>query len=463
MTRAVELPLWLFVLIVLFAAVTFASHFLFPSVRWFFRRRAQKLVDELNKRLEYPIQPFKLARRVDTIQRLRYDPDVIEAVSDYSRETGVREDVAFETASRYAREIVPGFSATAYFSIAMRASRWLSTLLYDVRIGWEDKTQATDTDATVIYVMNHRSNLDYVLVTYLVANRSALSYAVGEWARIWPLRPLIRALGGYFIRRRSRNALYRRVLARYVQMATAAGVTQAMFPEGGLSQSGHLGIPKLGLLNYVVSSFDPEGRDVVFVPVALNYDRVVEDTLLVEARRKGEKRFRGTIPSATAFVLRYSWRRIMGRVGRFGTAGVSFGEPLSLKASGFDDATEVAKELMRRIAKAMPIVSVPLVASLIGDGPVTREELLERVTRRLAELKAEGAALLTEDDPETVLEAGLVQLVNRRILTEEDGQLSVPPDRVDLLAYYAASIRSHTDAGAETMVSHAPVGESETT
>lgn len=44
MTSTVELPLWLFVLIVLFAAVTFASHFLFPSVRWFFRRRMERVV-----------------------------------------------------------------------------------------------------------------------------------------------------------------------------------------------------------------------------------------------------------------------------------------------------------------------------------------------------------------------------------------------------------------------------------
>ena len=44
-----------------------------------------------------------------------------------------------------------------------------------------------DPKATVIFVMNHRSNMDYVLITWLVANRSAISYAVGEWARIWPL------------------------------------------------------------------------------------------------------------------------------------------------------------------------------------------------------------------------------------------------------------------------------------
>ena len=102
MFRTVELPLWLLVLILLFAAVTFASHFLFPSVRWFLRRRAERLVAELNRRLHRPIQPFKLLNRTDMIQRLidrghayvsggavYFDVSTVEnfgQVSHYSRE-----------------------------------------------------------------------------------------------------------------------------------------------------------------------------------------------------------------------------------------------------------------------------------------------------------------------------------------------------------------------------------------
>ena len=85
MTATVELPVWLFILIVLFAAVTFASHFLFPSVRWFFRRRMERAVARLNQKLERPIQPFKLARRYDMIQRLIYDPEVGLAIADHAR------------------------------------------------------------------------------------------------------------------------------------------------------------------------------------------------------------------------------------------------------------------------------------------------------------------------------------------------------------------------------------------
>ena len=114
-------------------------------------------------------------------------------------------------------------------------------------------------DASVVFVINHRSNMDYVLVTYLVSESSALSYAVGEWARVWALQRLIRAMGGYFVRRDSSNPLYRKVLARYVHMATTSGVAQAVFPEGGLTRDGALRPPKLGLLSYMVSGFDPNG------------------------------------------------------------------------------------------------------------------------------------------------------------------------------------------------------------
>ena len=302
MFHDVLLPLWLLVLILGFAAVTFASHFLFPSVRWFFRRRAEGVVARLNARLTRPIEPFKLARRYDTIQRLIYDPKVIEAVAEHAAAEGIPRAVAHQEAHRYAREIVPSFSASAYFGFGTRAARLISQMLYRIRVGHFDEAElaAVPASSTVVFVMNHRSNMDYVLVTFMAAERSAtLSYAVGEWARVWPLSGLIRSMGAYFIRRKSRNALYRRVLARYVQIATAEGVTQAVFPEGGLSLDGTVGEPKLGILSYIAAA-DTPGRDVVFVPVALNYDRVLEDRVLVAAQAE----VRASVPGAGLADLR---------------------------------------------------------------------------------------------------------------------------------------------------------------
>jgi glycerol-3-phosphate O-acyltransferase len=96
------------------------------------------------------------------------------------------------------------------------------------------------------------------------------------------------------------------VLARYVQMATEAGVTQAVFPEGGLSRTGALGKPKLGLISYILDGFQPgQSRDVVFVPVAINYDRVMEDRNLIEAQENGARAFRFSIRP----IYRYLRRR----------------------------------------------------------------------------------------------------------------------------------------------------------
>ncbi|MEM8824906.1 MAG: 1-acyl-sn-glycerol-3-phosphate acyltransferase, partial [Pseudomonadota bacterium] len=374
MFRTVELPIWALVLLCLFAAVTFASHFLFPSVRWFFRRRAEKVVAQLNARLPKPIEPFKLARRVDTINRLTHDPDVAQAIIDHAAVEGVPEQVAFETARRYAREIVPSFSALLYFQIATKLARWLSRGLYRVRVtGEAEAMDDIPTEATVIFVLNHRSNMDYVLVTWLAARRTALAYAVGEWARRWPLRPLIRAMGGYFVRRRNLNPLYRKILARYVQIATNEGVTQAFFPEGRLSRDGALQDPKLGILSYVVTDHDPAAsRDVVFVPVAINYERVLEDHVLLAARTEGARAFRLRWWMVARYLEQHIRLRLTGRFSRFGYAAVAFGRPLSLNAflaQRRSDATaELATELLSRISERLPILPMALVCEALAQG-----------------------------------------------------------------------------------------------
>ncbi len=448
MTSTVELPIWLFVLILLFAAVTAASHLLFPSVRWFFRRRMEKAVARLNTRLERPIEPFKLLRRHDMIQRIVYSPDVSQAIVEHAKAEGIPENVAFQQAKRYAREIVPSFSASTYFGVAIRLAKFLSRALYRVRLGYFDEVgiQNIPRESTVVFVMNHRSNMDYVLVTYLAAERSALAYAVGEWARVWPLSRLIKAMGAYFIRRQSRNALYRRVLARYVRLATDGGVTQAMFPEGGLSVDGGLHPPKLGLLKYIVDGFDPNIRDVVFVPVALNYDRVLEDRILVAAQDKTRRRFRARISVIAGFLLNQFWLRLRGRYHRFGYAAVSFGEPLSLAAFAAgqegDVAEPLAEALMARIAGVVPALPVPLVAAVIesADGPLSRSAVERAFGKRIARLAPEHVHL-PRGDVGYATEVGLRALEERGLILREAGLISANPEESALLGYYARSIQ----------------------
>jgi glycerol-3-phosphate O-acyltransferase len=436
---------------------------LVPGVRWYLRQRANRVIDEVNTRLRVQIRPFQRTKRQVLIDRLLYDPKVLEAAEAYSREQGEPREVVMARIRRYAREIIPAFNAYFYFRIGTWISRRAAQLLYRVRLGSSDEAalSAVPPEATVVFLMNHRSNMDYVLVAYLASDRTALSYAVGEWARIWPLQTLIRATGAYFVRRSSGDPLYRRVLERYIHMATSSGVTQAVYPEGGLSRDGRLRKPKLGLLDYMLRGFDPQGeRDLVFIPVGINYDRVLEDrTLLLDVEPGARKGGIGTAATTTVrFTGRNLWQMVLRQWHRFGYACVNFGTPISmrqyLKEQGLDFRTlekeqrsvhleRLGAMLMDGIGAIIPVLPVPLVATVFlqAGEPISELEVKVRAFRLMTGLEAAGAQVyIPRRDQDYAIVAGLRTLLERHFVAEKDGLYAARPEERLALAYYANSI-----------------------
>jgi glycerol-3-phosphate O-acyltransferase len=464
MTSPVAVPLWLMLIVGALALWAVLDHVLLPLLRAFMRRRSNRTIEDLNARLKLRIQPFKLAKRQALIDQLIFDPEVLRAVEAYATENKVPREAAQQRARRYAQEIVPSFSAYAYFGIGTRLARWVSTFLYRVRLGYLDEQAmaAADPDSAVIFVINHRSNMDYVLVTYMASSSSALSYAVGEWARVWLLQNLIRSMGAYFVRRDSREPLYRKVLSRYVHLAIAGGLTQAMFPEGGLTRDGKLRPPKLGLLSYMVSSFDPKGpRDAVFVPVGINYDRVIEDRVQVAAltTREGEKpRFKFSPRVLFAHLAHNVALRLRGKLYRYGYACVSFGRPVSLRqyvtergidfrmldeSRRFAEIERLGETLMQKVGEVVPALPVSLVATVVlgASRALSALELKSEIAELMARLTARGAHIhIPRADQDYALEVGLRMLLLRHFVLEENGLYRANPDETVLLRYYANSI-----------------------
>jgi glycerol-3-phosphate O-acyltransferase len=464
MRDTVSLPAWLAVVLVLLAAWAALERLLLPGARWFVRRRVNRALEELNTRLRIRIPPFKLAKRDVLIERLLWDPQVQAAAEAAARDEGSPRAIAMRRVERYAREIVPAFNAYAYYRFGYWIARNVARSLFRVRLGRSEEAElvAIPADATVVFLINHRSNMDYVLVSYLAAERAALSYAVGEWARIWPLQTLIRAMGAYFVRRNSRDPLYRKVLERYVGMATEAGVTQAVFPEGGLSRDGRLRPPRLGILDYMVRGFDPTGgRDIVFVPVGINYDRTFEDRTMI-AREDPTFEHPGAL-GAAAKTVRFLGRnlRLMAtnRWHRFGYACVNFGSPISLREylgrHAFDfrrlsreehskRLEELAGELMRAVARVIPALPVPLVATVFVREPErawSELELKAAVLDLMRELSERGAHVyVPRGDQDYAITVGLRMLTLRRLVDAADGLYRARTEELPLLSYYANSI-----------------------
>jgi glycerol-3-phosphate O-acyltransferase len=288
------------------------------------------------------------------------------------------------------------------------------------------------------------------------------------------LRDLLRSMGAYFVRRDSRNPLYRKVLSRYVHTATAAGVVQAVFPEGGLSRDGRLRPPKLGLISYMVAGFDPKAaKDILFIPVGVNYDRVLEDRNLTAAANLApgqEPRFKFNPAILIKGLAKTTWRALRGRYYRNGYACVSFGEPISLRAylaaEGIDfrilpdDRRTAAIEklglhLMDHVGRVVPVLPVSLVATVLleaGGTPLTEFELKGRVYDLMARLEQANAHIhIPRADRSYAIDVGMRMLLMRRLVVADKGVFTAHPGETHILRYYANSI-AHLHKGVAVAV-----------
>ncbi len=460
----VTLPFWLFTLMLLASVWALLARLLIPSVRWYLRRRVNRVIDEINTRLNIHVRPFQFTKRQVLIDRLVYDSKVMEALEAYASAQQVPREVAQAEVRQYAKEIVPAFNAYVYFRVGYWLARRIARLLYRVRAGFADPQQLAQVDpkATVVFVMNHRSNMDYILAAFLAAEQSALSYAVGEWARIWPLQQLIRMMGAYFVRRRSNNPLYRAVLERYVHMATEEGVCQAVFLEGKLSVDGKLQPPKFGILDYMLRDHDVQrGRDIVFVPVGINFDRVIEDRSQLrnlEAAPQARS-FWFVLRTTAGFIGHNLWLMLRSRWQRFGYAAVHFGVPLSVQAYSaaqhidwrklpvaerHQQVQVLAEQLMTRVGQLVPALPVPLAAATLlqaGSAGISEFDWKAALYQLAEQLRARGAlVVLPSHTREQTFAAALHMLQLRRLIVQDGERFKPAPDALALLQYYANSI-----------------------
>ena len=413
---------------------------------------------------------FKLTRKALIRETLLADETIARAVKEHALENSVDEATTWKRVEGYIDEIVPFFNILTYYKIGLVVSRALLSFFYKISAEYATGPSVVTVpkDAIVIYLMNHRSNADYVLVGYVLSGRVAISYAVGEWARTFPLEYIFKSFGAYFIRRKYREKLYHTVLEQYVQLITRNGVTQGIFLEGGLSRDGKLGKAKIGLLDYVLGvARDPEMRRRLYVvPVAINYDRVLEDRSLLRELDAREGRKRPPLYVQLGEVLRYVWwnmaRLVARRWRRYGRAAVVIGDPFPLAPwfdredaetgglFGLERSERLARvqllsdSVLARIAAIIPVTPVPLACAAIQsfDGDfISHQQLLARMSEMrdvLTELNAR--VILREGSVEEIFDRAWRMLHMRRILVKIGEGYSVLPGNRPLVSYYANSV-----------------------
>ena len=437
---------------------------------WLARRWADRATVRVVHRFGARVNRFKLTRKGYIRDTLLANAEIAAAVERHSLEQGVDEAHAWIRVRQYIDEIVPFFNILAYYKFGYTASRATLNLLYKVSVDYEalGELEALPRDAVVVYLANHRSNADYVLLAYVLAGDVSISYAVGEWARAFPLEYVFKTFGSYFIRRRYREPLYHSVLEQYVQLITRNGVTQGIFPEGGLTRDGHLRPGKVGLIDYALGvARNPDyARRMVIIPVALNYDRVLEDRSLLRELARHESG--ASTPRLTQLreVLRYvGWNlaRIgTGRWKRYGRAAVTIGRPIRVndwlttvgghgtdlfamqRSDRLGRVQDLVSDVLGRIATLIPVTPVPLACAAIQSFDadyIPRDRLLERMADMRDVLVELNARVLRADRSiEETFDRADRMLTMRRVLVREGNGYIVLGRGRPLVSYYANSI-----------------------
>lgn len=430
--------------------------------KWYLIRKRDMVIDAANTRLKFRIPETSLTERKTIIERLLRDPELLSHIDETASREGVSHDKLIAKARQYAREIGPSFNTYFYFIAGYWLSRtvlrlhyWIQTVAIDLA-----GVEAISPSSTVILVSNHRSNMDPLLITYLASRRSTIALSAGEWARLWPLATLVRAAGGYVVDRDAVDPLYRQVLGRYVRMAAESGVHHAVFPEGELTRDGNLQQPKLGFLSFFCRALGDD-RDIVFVPVGVNYDRVPEDRNLAGAQH-------GFRSPSNWFLIGSSFRYfctvlklpLSQREHRFGYACAVFGTPVSLrewlrkkeidtneldKKERYEWLPMLADELMSRCGRQIPAPPVIIIASVLCGNPDREEwniaDLLTRADDLVERLTASGAHVHVPDGTAAALNFALEMLTYHKFIkrSSEDRYTVIPSQR-HVLRYYANSI-----------------------
>jgi glycerol-3-phosphate O-acyltransferase len=207
--------------------------------------------------------------------------------------------------------------------IAQAVSRMFSALEVD-EAGIE-RLRELAKEGTLVLLPSHKSHMDYLALGWILY-RHKLSLpliAAGDNLNFFPMGPIFRRAGAFFIRRSfSGDRLYAAVVDAYMRRLIKDGCSLEFYLEGGRSRTGKLRPPKLGLLSIVVdAALGVPTHTTWFCPVSIGYERFVDEKGLVHELTGGDK------PKENA---RAMFRSVELMLGRYGRLSVQFGKPLTL-------------------------------------------------------------------------------------------------------------------------------------
>jgi len=319
----------------------------------FMRRYPDDPEDRLVKRLARAVQIFlhreeRVVLGPALLPRRQVRSLVLEnsemdlAMRKLAEERDVSVNKLRKEAEGYFDEMAADFNGVLFGFVAWVFKRIWNRMFSGIEpIGFEKVIEKVR-DHPVVLVPCHRSHFDYLIITYLchLYFVSPPHIFAGINMAFWPMAPLLRASGAFFVRRSfADNPLYKLVFRQYLMFLIREGYTQEFFIEGGRSRTGKIMTPRLGMLSAIVNAhLGGIRRDLYLCPVSIHYGRILEEDVYQRELSGAEKD-----PESFSGLLRA--RRFLNQ--KYGTVYLSFADPISLnealgdKKQRFTEGTDV--------------------------------------------------------------------------------------------------------------------------
>jgi glycerol-3-phosphate O-acyltransferase len=286
----------------------------------------RKLLAQMNRHRQSITGPV-LQSREELKESILTNSRFQEFMDKYSKSRDIPIPEIRKRADAYLEEIAANYS-NGMLKIFSALVGWILRIMFDGVIINHDglkRVKAMYQKGPLILIPCHKSHIDYLILSYLLFhnNMPCPHIAAGKNLSFWPLGPLFRSGGAFFIRRTFGGAvLYSKVFTEYIYKLLQEGFNIEFFIEGGRSRTGKLILPKLGLLSILLDAYKNKVcEDMIFAPIYIGYDRVLEESAYLHELEGGQK-----APENLWQVIKA--RKFLKK--KYGKIYIQFHEPISL-------------------------------------------------------------------------------------------------------------------------------------
>lgn len=406
-----------------------------------------------------------LSRHGQTVRAVQAHPEVREVMQRIGRSEGKTAAEMRAQVRSMVTELAADYSTTTLRVLEIVLG-WIWNRVYDgVEVHRVERVREAASRGGVLYMASHRSHMDYLLQSYVLYKEGLVPphIAAGVNLNFWPMGPILRRGGAFFLRRSFKgNPLYSAVFRAYLDELVGRGVPISFYPEGGRSRTGRLLKPKTGMLAMLGESWlrNPD-KPLTIIPVYLGYDKVMEVNSYF-------KELRGTHGKSKESIWELAKAsRILSR--KYGKAHVSFGEPLDVgswiarhhpgwqsqgegERAGFADGIgTLADTVMRRINDAAVLGSGGLCALSLLTTPqraIGEDELVKQIAyfKQLQATAPYSAQLIIVAQEPAAMIAEYEPIAPMARAAHAWGDLLLAQDRAGVLMTYTRNSVAHVFA-----------------